>query len=236
MLQRCFQQNQYFELSEGLQLAGKFINIDETGRNKLYNTLREMLAAPSKYTVPVPNELLEYESDVCSSVNDDQIQRLRLLTPFYQDRVLHDTDDLVTPIIKVLKAIRPEHFSNDLQELMSDIRPDSPENNLIRERELMAANIERVKADHKDRELLKGLENKRAQLDYKITILKERVISMLRALLESSNTVTEVLFRSVVGWVTDRPRRTLLEGLFGLSSLERAQAVFRNAWECLSEK
>jgi hypothetical protein len=68
--------------------------------------------------------------------------------------------------VKILKAIRQDHFSNDLQELASDLKPDSPENNLMRERELLCANIQRVKGQ--DEGLVRGLENKRIQLDAKI--------------------------------------------------------------------
>lgn len=51
MLLACFNNNRYFEFYEGLQLAGKFINTDETGRNKLYTVLLDILSQPNKHTI-----------------------------------------------------------------------------------------------------------------------------------------------------------------------------------------
>lgn len=81
--------------------------------------------------------------------------------------------------------------------------------------------------------MLRGLENKTVQLEGKIAVLKGRVLSILRALLELSNSVSEELLKGVLGW-SQGPQRILLEGLSGLSSVERGKVAFQHAWQQLN--
>lgn len=120
---------------------------------------------------------------MCHRVTNEMIVELRMLTPHYHEKIIHDTDDLVGPIVSLLKAIRPEHFCNELQELLSDIRPDNEENNLVRELEMLEASIERLRKDEKDKNLQKTLEARRSALTSKVDILRQRITSLLRAIL-----------------------------------------------------
>lgn len=80
--------------------------------------------------------------------------------------------------------------------MISDIRPDNPENNLLREWEIVNATIEKLKSDKKDT-TIKAFEGKRTDLIRRITVLKMRIINIMRGLLENSQSVSDPIFRSI---------------------------------------
>jgi hypothetical protein len=64
-LDKCFRNHKYFEFMEALKLVAKFINVDEKGRNDIFNTLTEILRSSNQHTIGIPAEALEYENDIC---------------------------------------------------------------------------------------------------------------------------------------------------------------------------
>jgi hypothetical protein len=40
---------------------------------------------------------------------------MRVMHPYYYEQVIHNTEDLVVPIVHILKDIRPDSFCNELQ-------------------------------------------------------------------------------------------------------------------------
>ena len=142
---------------------------------------------------------------------------MRMMNPYYYEPIIHETEDLVVPIVRVLKDIRPDGFSNELQELISDIRPDNIEQNLLREWEMLNISIEKLKAENKEQNLMKTFEGKRSDLSKRIIILRARIVNIMRGLLENSNTVPEAHFKSILELSEpNQPLKMLLIGLYGL--------------------
>ena len=86
---------------------------------------------------------------------------MRMMNPYYYEPIIHETEDLVVPIVRVLKDIRPDGFSNELQELISDIRPDNIEQNLLREWEMVNISLEKMIAENIEQNIMKAFEGKR---------------------------------------------------------------------------
>lgn len=74
-----------------------------------------MLRTPTQHIVGIPAEALEYENDICGRLSKEDIERMRLMNPYYYEPLIHDTEDLVLPIVRLLKEIRPDSFCNELQ-------------------------------------------------------------------------------------------------------------------------
>lgn len=236
-LDKCFRSDKYFEFMECLKLASKFINCDERGRNDLFKSLTEVLRTPTQHTIVIPAEALEYENDICRRLSEKDIEKMRVMNPYYYEPVIHYTEDLVGPIVRLLKEIRPDGFCNELQELLSDIRPDNPEHNLLREYELVTSSIEKLKEEKREQQnVIKSFEGKRQDLSKRISILKIRIIHIMRGLLESSSTVSEPIFKDVVRLCEDnQPLEILLNGLFGLTDESKAKPCFQMVWRNIKD-
>jgi hypothetical protein len=83
---------------------------------------------------------------------------------------------------------------------------------------------------------IKSFEDQQIERSRKITILKRRIVIILRGFLENSSTISENIFKStVILNEGNRPLEILLNGLYGLMDEEKAKDVYGMIWRELKD-
>lgn len=71
------------------------------------------------------------------------------------------------------------------------------------------------------------MEARRTDLTSKVDVLRQRITSLLRAILENGTTISDEIMKSVIPLSQDNPPlHVLLRGLYGLTDLKYAKPIF----------
>lgn len=104
-----------FEL---LQLFAAQKMPDEIGRNKMFDSLKELLSTLS-YSEVSPDYSNFKDTDICHVPTPEEVTRKKLMLSYYDMPIISTSFDLIYQIGETMKNLRPQHYEIEMKEIMA---------------------------------------------------------------------------------------------------------------------
>jgi hypothetical protein len=223
-----------FSIYECLQLFSLQRSADEMGRNRMFDSLKRMVAELDFWKITrehSPND----KDDICPPLSDATLKQQKMLLSYFDLPPISCSFDLLFEVSRAMKALWPDHYEIELKQLMADWN-NPEENNLFKERELAQTNIKKAEG-HADNQLMNALHAKFNMIEEQIENQNAKTIIVIQAIMRLRPTASMDDYMLVIREELakkDQTQGLLLLGYYCLEEQERAENFLPLYWAHLA--